>query len=229
MMIMTNKKRSVNMCFWNLGGLISKNHNKSTDPLFLQAIEKYDLIFLAETHVGYDANINNIGIFHYHPICRPASKHNNRHFGGLAILRKPEIKPHVKILKNTNYEYQWVKLEKDFFGFSKDLYICLVYFPPSGSIYTQRLDKDILDCIEQDINKYCELGNILLCGDFNARIGTQPDFVVQDDNSFAPLFDSYPIDRPILHRHSLDTTVDTRGKHLLDLCISNQWLGNDGS
>jgi hypothetical protein len=41
-----------------------------------------------------------------------------------------EIKPYVKILKNTSPEFQWVKLERDFFGFSDDLYICLVYYPP---------------------------------------------------------------------------------------------------
>ena len=88
---------SVNMCFWNTGGLMSKTNDKTTDPLFLKEIDKYDLVFLAETHLGYDANICNIGSFHCHTICRPASKHNKRHFGGLAILRKTEIKPYVKI------------------------------------------------------------------------------------------------------------------------------------
>jgi hypothetical protein len=45
-----------------------------------------------------------IGPFHYHRICRPISKKINRHFGGLAILRKNKIKPYVKILKNTSPE-----------------------------------------------------------------------------------------------------------------------------
>jgi hypothetical protein len=40
----------------------------------------------------------------YHGICRSISKKNNRHFGGLAILRKNEIKPYVRILKNTSPE-----------------------------------------------------------------------------------------------------------------------------
>jgi hypothetical protein len=99
-------------------------------PIFLKEIEKYDLVFLAETHVGYNTDIHTIGPFHYHGICRSISKKNNRHFGGLAILRKNEIKPYVRILKNTSPEFQWVKLERDFFGFSDDLYICLVYYPP---------------------------------------------------------------------------------------------------
>jgi hypothetical protein len=39
---------------------------------------------------------------------------NNRYFGGLAILTKSHIRPHVKIQKNTNPDFQWIKLEKSF-------------------------------------------------------------------------------------------------------------------
>ena len=35
--------------------------------------------------------------------------------------------------------YQWVKLEKNHFGFSEDIYICCVYYPPSCSAYTQKI------------------------------------------------------------------------------------------
>ena len=44
------------------------------------------------------------------------SKHNNRHFGGIAILINPLLKPHVKILKNTYHDYQWIVLDKKFFN-----------------------------------------------------------------------------------------------------------------
>jgi hypothetical protein len=101
--------------------------DKTKDILFMQSIEKYNLVFLAETHVGYDSGIKHIGQFLYHPICRPVEKANNRYFGGLAILRY--LKDCVKILKNTNPDYQWIKLEKSNFGFPKDLYICVTYYP----------------------------------------------------------------------------------------------------
>ena len=87
---------------------------KQLTPFFFKEIEKYDLVFLTETHVGYNTDIHTIGPFHYHRICRPISKKINRHFGGLAILRKNKIKPYVKILKNTSPEFQWVKLERFF-------------------------------------------------------------------------------------------------------------------
>jgi hypothetical protein len=78
--------------------------------------------------------------------------------------------------------------------YSDDLYICLVYYPPSGSAYTQGLDMDILDCIEKDISTYKMSGDILLCGDFNARTASEPDFIVNDDNSYSSTWSRIPSD-----------------------------------
>ena len=113
-------------------------------------------------------------------ICRPKTKTNNRYFGGLAILCKQSIKPHIKILKNSNPNYQWVKLEKDFFGFKTNLFICCVYDPPSNSSYSKELDHEILGHIEKEIEHFQKRGNVLLCGDFNARVGSENDFIYQD-------------------------------------------------
>lgn len=52
-----------------------------------------------------------------HFACRSAFKHNNRTFGGLAMLCKNEFKPHkdFKKKKPTKADFQWIKLAKDFF------------------------------------------------------------------------------------------------------------------
>ncbi|XP_063442678.1 uncharacterized protein LOC134722974 [Mytilus trossulus] len=166
--------------------------------------------------------MNRMGSFHYHAICRKQSKHNNRYFGGLAVLIKDKLKPYIKMLNNTNPDYQWVLLQKNYFGFTEDLNICLVYFPPSCSAYTQRLDQDILDCIENDISTFQKQGKILLCGDFNARVSSEPDFIANDSSKFIPVNTDYTIDKELLTRKNQDKVLDTRGKDLLDLCISNQ-------
>ncbi|CAG2207784.1 unnamed protein product [Mytilus edulis] len=44
----------------------------------------------------------------------------------------------------------------------------------------------------------------------------------KDDNNYVPVFDTYQSDRQILLRNSNDTKVNTRGKDLIDLCISHQ-------
>jgi hypothetical protein len=49
-------------------------------------------------------------------------------------------------------------------------------------------------------------GNILLCGDFNARTASELDFIVNDDNSYSPTY-NYPIDRNLLKRSSPDITL----------------------
>jgi hypothetical protein len=40
------------------------------------------------------------------------------------------------------------------------------------SSYTQGLNHDILECIENETVEYKKYGNILLCGDFNARVSS---------------------------------------------------------
>ena len=60
---------NLKLCFWNIGGLKTKNFDKSQDPDFLQEIRNYDIVFLAETHVGYGDNIS-FPDFRYFPICR---------------------------------------------------------------------------------------------------------------------------------------------------------------
>lgn len=218
----TGTRSSIKMCFWNIGGLKTRHYDKTTDPLFLKEINKYDIVFLDETHIGDGNNIQNIGPFNCHFICRNVSKRNNRFFGGLAILCKPNIKNHIKILNNSNPDYQWVKFKKEYFNFDRDLFICLVYNPPSGSTYTQGLQKDILDSIEIDICKFKEKGNILLCGDFNARVGEVKDFITQDDNNYLPMPNDYQIDKILLERKSPDVNIDHRGKELIAMCVGNQ-------
>jgi hypothetical protein len=103
----------LNICTWNVGGMISDNFNKSTDKLFVDQVKNHDLVLLTETHIGYNTHIE-IKDFLYYPICREKSS-NNSYFGGLGILVKKNIRKGIAILPNTNTEYQWLTLKKEFF------------------------------------------------------------------------------------------------------------------
>ena len=72
-------------CFWNVGGL----GDKLEDDLFLSEVKQTDIIFLAETHIGYDKKVSVEG-FHYFPVCRAKSA-NGRYYGGLGILTRLTI------------------------------------------------------------------------------------------------------------------------------------------
>lgn len=93
-----------------------------------------------------------------------------------------------------------------------------MYDPPAGSTYTVRQHYDPLEKIEEDIIKFSKCGNVLLMGDFNARTSNSPDALNGDSDIVIPLYN----DDTIPNRKSLDKTLDTRGKHLLELCIQSQ-------
>ena len=75
--------------------------------------------------------------------------------------------------------------------------------------------------MDNDISFYRNKGSVLILGDFNAKTGSEPDFIVNDDNSYILLHDDYIIDNTLLRRNSQDIKVCTRGRDLLDVCISS--------
>ena len=192
-------------------------------PCLLKKLLPLILFFLAETHVGYNDPIHFLD-FNYFPVCRPKSK-NGRHFGGLGILYKPHLKPGLKFLPIKNTNYQWVVLKKDFFNISKDIYTCVVYNPPAQSpisIAIENEGKTLLDLLAEDIAEFGDSGDIVLCGDFNARTGKDLDYITGDTDNFNICYSDYIADFDAGLRENHDLIVDSRGKLLLDFCIGNK-------
>ena len=217
---MTNRHQSsINIGYWNINKLISKQADKSKDILFNRSLEKCDIICLAE--VKSDISTCNFSEHILHYIERKSSK-GKQHYGGLGILIKRNLRKGVKYLSSTCSEYQWLLMDKNFFGFDKDLYVCFVYIPPQYSSYYIDQNIDFLEMVETDIAKYKKLGSVMLMGDFNARTGTEDDFIMNDDDNYLPLHEDYIIDSNIVHRNSKDTKVCSRGRELLEICISSR-------
>ena len=107
-------KNNVKICYWNIGGLNTNGINKLHDDAFIHEIQSYDIIILAETHIGYNTIVNIDG-FNYFPLCRQVSA-NGRFYGGLGIFRRSSLKDHIKILPGPYKDFQWVKIEKDYFN-----------------------------------------------------------------------------------------------------------------
>ena len=64
-------------------------------------------------------------------------------------------------------------------------------------------------------------GNIFLCGDLNARTGSDADFIHDDNDKHILLALSYIIDTDIKKLCREDNKIDRRGKQVNDLCISS--------
>ena len=111
-------------------------------------------------------------------------------------------------------------MKNNFFMFEKDIYVCFIYAPPASSPYTNSLDYDIFQTLENDISKYSNDGNIILAGDFNAKTCVANDFVSDVNDKHSPVnnMDTYSFDEPLKRRNLDKHSVDTQGEKFLNLC-----------
>ena len=210
---------SVNIGYWNINELVSKQVDKSIDELFKRSINNSDIVGLAEVK----SDISNCDFDDHipHYVERKSNKGNQK-YGGLGILIRKSLRKGVKYLTLSSTEYQWLLLDKKYFGFDKDLYVCFAYIPPQYSSYYLDQNIDYLELLEADISKYRSMGSVLILGDFNARTASEYDFILNDDDKYLPLNEDYTIDTNLIHRNSQDTKICTRGKELLEICVSSR-------
>ena len=110
-----------------------------------------------------------------------------------------------------------LKLKKDFFQFSEDIYLSGVYIWCENSPAYNVHNVDLFQVLEDDINFFSNIGSVYVVGDFNARVGNRLDYI-NCDCSISLIDDDYVPDVPLI-RASLDHT-NSFGIKLLDLCKS---------
>ena len=183
---------------------------------------KSDVNVILETWKGENSQTQIDGF-----ICisksRKKHKKSRRHSGGIIVYIRKILFKGITYLSDatTSPNRLWIKLNKTFFGLDQDLYLCAVYIPPHNSVHG---DDDFIN-LEAEISKFGTLGNISLIGDFNARIGTAPDFNMGELNDSNILEDILPSDYEndtYLKRNNEDKMVNSQGQNLLDLCVSSR-------
>ena len=172
---MANLLNFVNIAMWNIRGLFDKINNvkvcKLDDQEILKRIQTFEIFCIQETQCGInEAKSIKVPGYCLYPYQRKISK-NNRHFGGSLILIRNELRAGVKIIESKIADIIWIKLLKSFFNLENDVYFCSAYVPPLRSCYTQSLDYDIIQNLEEDIARFRLDGNVIIGGDFNARDG----------------------------------------------------------
>ena len=95
-------------------------------------------------------------------------KKSRRHSGGIIVYYKKTISRGVTYVNygSKSENRLWLKLDKSFFDFEHDLYLCAVYIPPVTSVHYD--------------NIFANQGKVLLIGDFNSRTGQSPDYILND-------------------------------------------------
>ena len=91
----SNRKSNILIGCWNINQLKSKTHDKSTDPLFLNAIARYDIIGLLETKLTDTVSLNGFLVY---PFYRPVSGKNRCVSGGLALAIRANVRKGIKFL-----------------------------------------------------------------------------------------------------------------------------------
>ena len=118
----TLRKQSINILTWNIEGLITGDGtNKLRIPQVLNFVYKYDIICLSETWQDNDNNSNVNGYTQITSFHRFKHKNARRNSGGVAVLIRNNLSKGVTKLKSAYDDCIWLKLDKSFFGFDKNL------------------------------------------------------------------------------------------------------------
>ncbi len=141
-----------------------------------------------------------------------------KHSGGITILVRETWANNTTVWKTTRDGTRiWLRLG---YAFQRPLFLCIVYAAPQGSPYA---DSSLFEHICQEVGEAMSLGNVLLVGDFNARTGTNINFI--DCSQLANVLlvsqaieDTLPND--MLERQNRDTVTTRWHCEFLDLSRS---------
>ena len=194
---------------WNVKGY-------NVDKLKLQVFEKLDIFCLCESWITNASSISLPGYSFFFSSALKR-KRRGRPSGGLIFYFRESLKNGIS-LQETNNNFIWIKMDKDFFNLENHLYVCAVYMKPS----LNKVDsEENFNRFSSTVSKYSVTGNIMLMGDFDARTGTEPDFIQSERNyehrHTIPLPEDYIYDN-VCNRYNRDSIVNHHGACLLDLC-----------
>ncbi|CAG2231302.1 unnamed protein product [Mytilus edulis] len=105
----------------------------------------------------------------------------------------------------------------------KNLFIACVYIPPVRSNFYKLYNCDLFVDLENSIELYSSLGDVILLGDTNSRTGAIDDFVSNDSihstirNRLDDIFD-YSADIELNVRNNPDNNTNCYGPKLISLC-----------
>jgi exonuclease III len=226
---------NIKFMIWNINGLGDKLSNKD----FLDYVSKFELVIFLET-MKLDTFVPSLNNFEY--------KHFQRKFkhprarkpaGGIGVIIRSDLFKDntITVVKNSDFVV-WLKIKQ---VFDPDIYLGAVYIPPldSTSTISSFPDNNAYHLLQDDVTHFSQLGQVTICGDFNARTGLLPDFIHIAGNDshdiYAPSSVKSNIAFPNRNRHSDDIKVYPYGKELLELCksssmrIMNGYFNNDKS
>jgi len=203
---------------WNINGFSSHKIENVN-------IDKFDIFGITESWTNSESNIALPGFKEFH---EPASKKKGkkgRRSGGIILYIKRSLSKSNAIIKvHSNANFIWLKINKNLCGTSHDIYICCLYIKPRNRVICP--ENDILfEQLAHHINRYSQLGKIILMGDFNSRTASLDDFIKLDHTirgNIDSLPNQYISDIMLNNRNNIDKEINEQGKNLIEMCIETK-------
>ena len=133
-----DRQKKLSFLHWNVNGLAGKLGDKD----FIEYVSFFDFICLTETFLDHFTS----SVFSDHvAYCKPAVKltRQGRRSGGVVCLVKREFAPHVREIKCNHGNFLCFVLDKNIFGFDRDVVLLCAYIPPENSTYYDLYDNEM--------------------------------------------------------------------------------------
>ena len=110
-----------------------------------------------------------------------------------------------------------------------------VYIPPENSPYSNKID--YFEVLSKEVAYYASMGEIMLMGDFNSRMGHKLEShvsfrdIINDDTKNMDLYltmNNQKESAQLMERNNSDTIINKQGKELLDLINSAHLVITNG-
>ena len=187
----------------------------------LQSGKSREIIFLCETWLKF----NDPRDFHipgYICINYPRTHLNTkakRGSGGVMLFIEETLGANIETLNNSLTEDRiWIRIPQIL---SKpggnDIYFCFCYIAPANSIVMCN-EASQWATFEKEVVKYLSKGEVIICGDLNARTGNMQEFSMVHPILEEPWSSRVNI---AISRKSKDIQVNAQGRCLLDMCVSS--------
>ena len=129
----------------------------------------------------------------------------------------------VKVVPNTNEDSIWIKLNSHTSIAREYIYIGTFY--PSPTHKRNKNGTDLFITLNEEIKIFKSNTNIFIQGDFTGRISDCEDFIKHDKED-----EIFGIENNtnLPTRNPENTFIDSRGRELLDICKTNDYIVLNG-
>ena len=93
----------------------------------------------------------------------------------ILLYYRIELQEKVSVYGKSSENIIWIKIDKGVNDYENNIFVACVYTSSKNSRYTKFYDSNVIDRLEQQLNKFSSSNLILIGGDFNSRTGTEPD------------------------------------------------------